>query len=128
VSSKSSRGKLAEGPPIKEALERWAHWTKLGGVRYQRFIPCGQNVRFDIDMINSACRREGVDFQIRAQPLELIAFSMLYFALPDTGTVANYKLETVSECLGISTKGAHTALADVRMTAECMRTYFKKFT
>ena len=122
---------LRSAPTMKDALLDWVNWLKFGNnnlTRPSRFIPCGQHVRFDIDMINSACVREGIDFEIASQPLELITFSMLYFGLPSTGAVANYKLSVMSEALGISTEGAHTALADVRMTAQCLRLYLKRFT
>jgi DNA polymerase III epsilon subunit-like protein len=80
-------------------------------------------------MINSLCMRTGVDFQFRTNHiLELIAYSLIYFSLPNTGTVANYKLTTICECLGIPTDEAHTALADVRMTAECLRIFLEEFT
>jgi DNA polymerase III epsilon subunit-like protein len=80
-------------------------------------------------MVNAMCVRHGVNYQIRTNIiLELIAYSLLYFSLPNTGSVANYKLTTVAECLGISTDEAHTALADVRMTAACLRKYFQEFT
>lgn len=125
------RKALETAPTMKEAINNWVTWLKFGNnnlTRPSRFLPCGQHVRFDIDMINAACVREGIDFQIMSQPLELITFSMLYFGLPNTGAVANYKLSVVAEALGISTKEAHTALADVRMTAQCLRSYLKLFT
>lgn len=123
---------LKTAPPLKQALVNWIDWLKVAtdskGRYPRKFIPCGQNVRFDINMLNSAFRREGVDFQLRSQPLELIGFSMLYFGLPNTGSVARYNLETVSQAIGISTEEAHTALADARMTAKCLKAYVKEFT
>lgn len=112
---------LKKAKPLSEVLRDFAKWLP------RKFTPCGQNVRFDIDMVNAACSRYSVNFQIKSAPLELMSYSQLYFALPDTEIVANYKLATVSNALGISTENAHSALADVRMTAECMRKIFKRF-
>lgn len=125
---------LRTAPPMKEALENWIKWLKVStdskhqGNVPKKFIPCGQNVRFDIDMVNSACQREGIRFSLKTQPLELINFAMVYFGLPHTGSVARYRLEVVAEALGISTADAHTALADVRMTAKCLRIFLDEFT
>jgi DNA polymerase III epsilon subunit-like protein len=117
---------LKKAKPLSEVLQDFIAWLPREGNRV-RFIPCGQNVRFDIDMINMACKRYGIDYQIQSHPLELTAYSQLYFALSDTQVVANYKLTTVSEALGISIKGAHEALTDVKMTAECIRRMFERF-
>jgi len=123
------RKKLQNAPTSKEALTAWIKWLKFGSNRYQPFLPCGQNVRFDINMVNAACIRSGLDFQIKTNHiLELISYSLVYFSFPNTGSVANYKLTTVAECLGISTSKAHTALADVQMTAECLRRFMREFT
>jgi DNA polymerase III epsilon subunit-like protein len=109
------------GSVILESFIKWA--TK----ETKWFQPAGQNVRYDMDMVNSSCVRYGIDYTIRNSPLELLCYSKLYFSLPDTPIVANYKLTTVSEALGLSTEGAHEALADVRMTSECMRIMFERF-
>lgn len=124
---------LESAPPMKKALENWIKWLRVATdskhhERPSKFIPCGQNVRFDINMLNSAFQREGIKYALRTQPIELINFAMIYFGLPHTGSVARYKLEVVAEALGISTEGAHTALADVRMTAQCLRTFLDEFT
>lgn len=125
------KGRLEElkaAPPLSVALKNFKEWLpKQGGNKVGKFLPTGQNVRFDIEMINAACKHYGVDLQIRTPPIELMSYSQLYFALPDTEIVANYKLTTVSQALGISTKDAHTALADVRMTLACLRKMFSRF-
>lgn len=119
---------LEKAKSLKQTLAEFVSWIRTYEQRFSSsFIPCGQNVRFDIDMVNMACKKLGVPFQIKTQPLELISYSQLYFAMSDTETVANYKLTTVAGALGIDTENAHSALADVRMTAECMRRMFKKF-
>lgn len=124
---KNRLDELEAAPPTSEVLKKFIAWLPKQGKSYPKYIPCGQNVRFDIEMINGCCKRLGIDFEIRTPPLELTAFSQLYFALPDRETVANYKLTTVASALGISTQDAHTALADIRMTAECMKKMFLRF-
>ena len=110
--------------PCSKVLNDFTSWiTKVSG----RVELAGQNVRYDIDMVNAALREHGVDYEMYSSPLELQGYSKLYFALPDTPVVANYQLTTVAEALGINTENAHTALADVRMTAECMRIMCSRF-
>ena len=118
---------IKSAPPMSDALRSFKDFFPKSGNKLAKFLPCGQNVRFDIDMLNAACRKGGIDLEIKTPPLELITYSQLYFALPDTEIVANYKLTTVSQALGISTKDAHTALADVRMTLACLRKMFARF-
>jgi len=112
---------LKTANPLSDVLKNFIKWLP------KKWIPCGQNVRFDIDMINSSCSRYNLNFQIKSPPLELMSFSQLYFAFPDTEIVANYKLSTVASALHISTENAHSAIADVRMTAECLRKIFNRF-
>jgi len=119
---------LEKALPLKKALEDFVKWIRKAEDRFGgRAIASGQNVRFDIEMVNFACKRLGVDYQLQSHPLELTSYSQLYFALPNTPTVANYKLTTVASALNLSTENAHSALADVRMTAECIRRMFRKF-
>ena len=118
---------IKAAPPMSEALKSFKDFFPKSGTRLAKFLPCGQNIRFDIDMLNAACRKSGIDLEIKTPPLELITYSQLYFSLPDTEIVANYKLTTVAQALGISTKDAHTALADVRMTLACLKKIFARF-
>jgi DNA polymerase III epsilon subunit-like protein len=110
---------LAKAPPLSKVLRDFQKWATKES---KQFIPAGQNINFDIRMMNAAFRRAGVDYEILYhQPLELLALSKIYYSLPDTPIVANYKLTTVAESLGIPTDHAHEALADVRMTCEALR-------
>lgn len=119
---------LKAAPPLSKALKDFINFLpKSQSFGKSKFIPCGQNVMFDIDMINMSCLRYGINFQIKSTPLELVSYSQLYFSLPDTQIVANYKLTTVAQALGISIEDAHTALADVQMTASCIRKMFQRF-
>lgn len=117
---------LEKAPALSKVIEDFVNWSTLSKQR-KNFIPSGQNVKFDIDMVNATCKRFGIDYQIKRSPLELRSYSQFYFALPDTPIVANYKLTTIAEALGISTEGAHEALEDVRMTSECLKIMFKRF-
>jgi DNA polymerase III epsilon subunit-like protein len=118
---------LKKAKPTSQVLSEFINWLpKTKGGR-PKFIPAGQNARYDIDMINHACMRFGVNFQITHYPLELMSFSLLFFGLKDTEIVANHRLTTVAAALGVSTEKAHTALADIRMTAECLRRIFSRF-
>lgn len=120
---------LKSAPPQSTVLKNFAKWagSLRGETNRHKYHICGQNVRYDISMINAACRRYGVDFEVRTTPIELMSYSLLYFALADTPIVANYKLVTVAKALGIPTEGAHSALVDVRMTAACLRKIFERF-
>lgn len=120
---------LEKAKPLSECLNSFVAWIKKAEDSYGGgwAIPCGQNVKFDIEMINSACTRLGIDYQIKGHPLELTSYSQLFFSMQDTPTVANYRLTTVCEALGINTKNAHQALADVKMTAEAIRRMFLRF-
>lgn len=125
----SRLGELEAANPTSISLKSFGDWIKQIEEKYNycKSIPCGQNIKFDIEMIKAACKRFGINYPINHHPLELISYSQLYFALPDTPTVANYKLSTIAEALGIPIKNAHQALADVQMTAQCIRTIFKRF-
>ena len=118
---------LKKAKPTSEVLKDFIAWLPKTKTGRPKFIPSGQNARFDIDMVNHAFLRYGINFQIYRQPLELMSFSLLFFGLKDTQIVSNYRLSTVASALGISTENAHTALADVRMTAECLRKIFYRF-
>jgi DNA polymerase III epsilon subunit-like protein len=118
------KDELAKAPPLSVVLKKFISWATKES---KQFIPAGQNVRFDIDMINASCKRLGIDYQIFNPPIELRDFSAFYFALPDTPIVANYKLTTVASALGIKTDGAHHALVDVKMETECLRRIFRRF-
>lgn len=120
---------LRDAPPINTALFNFHQWLprKTPSAKKPDFIPVGQKIRFDIEMLNANFANSDMSYQIISNPIDLITFSQVYFALPHTPVVPNYKLTTVASALDISTVGAHTALADVRMTAECFRIYLRCF-
>lgn len=120
---------LKQAPPLSQGLRLFLKWLAKDSVekKIDKFIPCGQNVTYDIDMLNMSFARLGINYQIYDHPLELMSYSRVYFSMPDTETVANYKLTTVCKALGISTDKAHTALADVRMTAAALRRMLERF-
>lgn len=112
---------LREAPPLSVALKNFIDFMP------KRHIAGGQNLRYDMHMIDSACKRLGVPFGFKNSPLELVTLAQIYFSLPDTPIVANYKLTTIAEALEISTKNAHSALADVRMTVNCLKVIIDRF-
>lgn len=126
---KDRLNELKEAKPLSECLRNFLTWLAKDSVtrKIDKFIPCGQNVTYDIDMLNMAFARFGINYQIYEHPLELISYSRVYFSMPDTETVANYKLTTVCKALGISTDKAHTALADVKMTATALKKMLERF-
>jgi len=113
---------LAEAKPLSECLKDFIKFIP------NRFMAGGQNLRFDMHMIESACYRFGINYAFRATPIELAPLAQIYFSLPDTPIVANYKLTTIAQALGVPTENAHTALADVRMTVACLKKILEKFT
>jgi len=112
---------LKNAPPLETAMKNFLQWLP------KWYTIAGQNVQFDLNFFNAALDFLSNDYRFVSQPLELTAFTKLYFALPDTCIVANYKLENVASALGIDTSKAHDSLADCRITAEVMRRIFKRF-
>jgi DNA polymerase III epsilon subunit-like protein len=112
---------LKNSPPLNEAISLFLNWLP------SRYLICGQNVQFDLNFFNAKLETLGRDERFYGQPLEILAFSRLYFALPDTPIVANYRLETIAAALGIETEGAHDSLVDCQITAKVMRKMFKRF-
>lgn len=112
---------LRNAPPMSVAVKNFLNFMP------KRHIVGGQNLRFDIHMIDAACARLGINFSFKDSPLELVTLAKIYFSLPDTPMVANYKLTTIASALGIPTEGAHSALVDVKMTVECLRIIINRF-
>ena len=115
------KDELKKAPPLHIAIQRFLNWLP----RY--YVIAGQNVQFDLNFLNAALELLSHDYRFIGQPLELTAFTKLYFALPDTCIVANYKLENVASALKIDTTHAHDSLVDCRITAEVMRRIFRRF-
>lgn len=119
---------LEKAPPMSVAIKNFLNFLP------KRYMIAGQNLRYDMHMIEAACSRFGINmynnsqsFEFKQSPLELVTFATFYFALGDTPIVANYKLTTIAEALGISTDNAHSALADVRMTSACLKKILSRF-
>jgi len=115
------KDELKKAPPLEIAMKNFLQWLP------KWYTIAGQNVQFDLNFFNAALEYLSNDYRFISQPLELTAFAKLYFALPDTCIVANYKLENVASALGVDTSDAHNSLADCRITAEVMRRIFKRF-
>jgi len=114
---------IAAAPCLSKALSNFLNWLPKP---WDYWIG-GQNVQFDLNFFNAKLEEIQRDERFYGHPLELLAFTKLYFSLPDTPIVANHKLETIAAALGVQTEGAHDALIDCRMTAEVMKIIFKRF-
>lgn len=84
---------LAKAPPLHKAIQNFLYWLP------NRYLIAGQNVQFDLNFFNAALDNLNKSDRFIGQPLELLAFSRLYFSLPDTPIVANHKLETIAAAL-----------------------------
>lgn len=113
--------------PGSEVIVNFLTWARGD---HGSFIPAGQNVKFDIDMLSGWSNKFGIttglDYRSMGYPEDLRYYSRFYFSLPETPTVPNYKLTTIAAALGINTDNAHEALPDVRMTAECLKIIYKR--
>lgn len=112
---------LRSAPPMSKALKNFLDFLP------KRHMLAGQNLRYDMHMVDAACTRFNLGFTFKNSPLELVTLAQIYFSLADTPIVANYKLTTIAEALGIPTTNAHSALADVRMTVACLKTMINRF-
>lgn len=115
------KDELAQAPSLQQVMSKFLNWLP------RRYLIAGQNIQFDLNFLNAAMESIGKTERFYGQPLELLAFSRLYFSLADTPIVANHKLETIASALNIDTESAHDALFDCRMTADVMRKIFKRF-
>jgi DNA polymerase III epsilon subunit-like protein len=121
---REKKTELAKASPLSRELQNLASWLSKQG----KHVLAGQNVRYDILMINAAARRAKVSLELArygGQILELQTLSVLHFGLLGT-PLKSYKLTSVAEALEVQTEGAHSAMADVRMVAECLRRILKK--
>jgi DNA polymerase III epsilon subunit-like protein len=118
---------LASAKPGSLVITEFIEWAKGN---HGQFIPAGQNVKFDIDMLQGWAKKFGIssalDYRTIGYPEDLRYYSRFYFSLPQTPTIPNYKLSTIASALGLNTDNAHEALPDVRMTAECLKIIYKR--
>lgn len=87
--------------------------------KLDKFIPAGQNVKFDIEMLHSffiKCKDRYLGSWIRRQNLDLIQIAVIANYLGFINP-KNYKLETLAQMFGIKFD-AHDAMADIIATRE----------
>lgn len=120
-----------EGKPLKVVLEEICNIWKGFKVSYYLPVIVGHNISFDMmyleyvfDYIygknagkNGVCKM--YDFVLKAT-IDTMVLARQKFINDE---VANFKLETIGEKLGIQNTSAHDAFADVEETAELFR-YF----
>lgn len=87
-----------------------------------KFVPAGQNVRFDMDMMQGWWKKCGSPFWFAyIFPAPLCTMTMAVMLELKEGKkifIPNYKLETMCKCLGIKLDNAHDALADIDATRQ----------
>lgn len=89
--------------------------------KFDKFMPAGQNVRFDIDFMNEFFKKCGDTFffaWVSPLPLDLLPLAT---ALKFKGIIRpeNLKLSTIASEFGISFN-AHDALEDIRVTRQLL--------
>jgi len=88
--------------------------AKKGGT-YKVAIAAGYNARFDADRLFHKARSRKMFLPVDPRFLDVMQLAMWKLDL------MNYKLTAVAEHLGLSSVGAHDALADVHMTYKVMK-------
>lgn len=91
-----------------------------------KFIPAGQNVKFDIDFTNHFFKKNGNDFffsYISPAPFDLMQLALILEVKEKRKIfVPNYKLETIYQCMiGNKMKDSHDALADIQQTKDAAK-------
>lgn len=87
-----------------------------------KFIPAGQNIQFDIDMLHSLFKHTKDNYMFSfinsRGKIDLMAMTSLLQYLGKMPELENQKLVTVANYFGIDTSKAHDAIEDIRMTRE----------
>jgi DNA polymerase III alpha subunit (gram-positive type) len=118
-----------EGKPLKVVLDEISNIWKGFKVSYYLPVFVGHNFSFDqmyleyvFDYVygkgtgkNGVCKM--YDFVLKSS-IDTMVLARQKFI---NGEVANFKLETIGEYLGINNQACHDAFADVEQTAEIFR-------
>jgi len=85
--------------------------------KYDKFIVCGYNVRFDIDFLKEFFIKNGNDylFSYFGKPKDPFPVIQYLSAIGKIDSVNN-KLSTICEYFKIDIRNAHDAMADIRAT------------
>jgi len=87
-----------------------------------KFIIAGQNVKFDIDVLNRFFRRNNDNylgsFLNYKQVFDTLSIYMALEIADVVPKLENHKLETICKIMGVELSNAHNSLADVKATKE----------
>ncbi|MGB6129462.1 MAG: 3'-5' exonuclease [Psychrilyobacter sp.] len=87
-----------------------------------KFIIAGQNVKFDIDVLNRFFRRNNDNylgsFLNYKQVFDTLSIYMALEIADVVPKLENHKLETICKIMGVKLSNAHNSLADVKATKE----------
>jgi len=87
-----------------------------------KFIVAGQNVKFDIDVLNRFFRRNNDNylgsFLNYKQVFDTLSIYMALEIADVVPKLENHKLETICKIMGVELSNAHNSLADIKATKE----------
>lgn len=87
-----------------------------------KFIIAGQNVKFDIDVLNRFFRRNNDNylgsFLNYKQVFDTLSIYMALEIADVVPKLENHKLDTICKIMGVELSNAHNSLADVKATKE----------
>jgi DNA polymerase-3 subunit epsilon len=93
--------------------------------RNDKFVPCGQNVKFDINFMSEFWKKCGDDYFFSffgSAPLDTMQLAVMLEIKQNRKIFSSYKLEVIYKTLfGRDFDGAHDAMADIIATAEAGR-------
>lgn len=85
-----------------------------------KFVPCGQNVRFDMDFVYQLFKKQGDPYwfsYVFSAPFDTLSMAvMLEVKEGKKIFVPSYKLETLCKRMDVPLDNAHDALADIDAT------------
>lgn len=131
---------LEDAPMIYEMIPEFEDWirTKLGKKKPTNDLPlnnlndvviCGQSVVYDINFLRFAYRHEKMQWPFSNKMIDLHTVSYLFFQ------ILQHNGRTVPKSLGLGSiakyfgfereEETHNALEDARLTALCLKEFFK---